>query len=148
MASNVLMIKSGASFETALFTGQGGQGLPRLRLGIGSRARSGQTAPTTHLTTGVKVPMTDCVSINGRITIDSSDETRRKLGMILHSKPTQLTVDLSGATFMDTSAVATLLEAVRIARRQGTRLVLSGLQGQPGHLLKVGLLHQLFEIIE
>ena len=92
--------------------------------------------------------MTDRVSIEGRITIENSDEMRRKLRMVLRSKPAQVTVDLSGATFMDTSAVATLLEAVRIARGQGTRLVLACLQGQPAHLFELSLLHPLFEIAE
>lgn len=92
--------------------------------------------------------MTDSVSIEGRITIESSDEMRRKLRTVLRSKPARVTVDLSGATFIDTSGVATLLEAVRIARRQGTRLVLAGLQGQPVHLLGLSLLRPLFEIAE
>jgi anti-anti-sigma factor len=90
--------------------------------------------------------MTDKVSIEGRITIDSSDEMRRQLRAIMRSRPAQVTVDLSGATFIDTSAVATLLEAARIARGQGTRLVLAGLRDQPAHLFKLTLLHQVFEI--
>jgi len=49
---------------------------------------------------------------------------------------------------MDTSGVATLLEAARIARGQGTRLVLTGLQGQPAHVLELSLLHPLFEMAD
>ena len=92
--------------------------------------------------------MTHSVFMEGRTTVDSSDEMRIKLRTVLRSKPAQVTVDLSGATFMDTSAVATLLEAVRIARGQGTRLVLAGLQGQPALLFELSLLHPLFEIAE
>jgi len=92
--------------------------------------------------------MTQRVSIEGRISIDRCDEVRRKLRMGLRSRPAQVTVDLSQATFIGTSALATLLEAVRIARQQGTRLVLEGLQGQPAHLLEVSLLYRLFEIAE
>lgn len=92
--------------------------------------------------------MIHSVSIEGRITIESSDEMRRKLRTVLRSKPAQVTVELSAATFMDISAVATLLEAVRIAREQGTRLLLAGLQGQPAHLFELSLLHRLFEIAE
>jgi anti-sigma B factor antagonist len=85
------------------------------------------------------------VSVEGRITVDNSNEMRRKLCDALRAKPSRLTVDLSGATYMDTSAVATLLEAVRSARRQGTRLLLAGLNGQPRSLLEVAELHRLFE---
>ena len=92
--------------------------------------------------------MTDSVSIEGRITIESSDGMRRRLRTVLRSKPAQLTVDLSGATYMDTSGVATLLEAARIARGQGTRLVLTGLQGQPAHVFELSLLRPLFEIAD
>ena len=92
--------------------------------------------------------LTDSVSIEGRITIETSDEMRRKLRTVLCSKPAQLTVDLSGATFIDTSGVATLLEAVRIAREQGTRLVLAGLQGQAARVLGIALLRPLFEIAQ
>jgi len=85
------------------------------------------------------------VAIEGRITVDTSDEMRRKLLAALHSKPTQVTVDLSKATYLDSSGVATLVESVRIARRQDTRLVLAGLSGQPRALLGVAQLDRLFE---
>ena len=45
--------------------------------------------------------MTNSISIEGRITIESSDEIRRKLRAVLRSKPAQVTVDLSQTTFMD-----------------------------------------------
>jgi anti-anti-sigma regulatory factor len=40
------------------------------------------------------------------------------------------------------------MEAMRTARQQGTRLVLSGIQQQPGYLLKVTDLDHVFEIDE
>jgi anti-sigma B factor antagonist len=90
--------------------------------------------------------MTQTVSIRGRITVNNSDEMRRKLQAALASTPAQVTVDLSEATYIDTSGVATLLEAVRIARGQGTRLVLAGLNGQPRYLFEVTEFDRLFEI--
>jgi anti-anti-sigma factor len=49
---------------------------------------------------------------------------------------------------MDTSGLATLLEAMRTAHQQGTQLVLCGIQQQPGYLLKVTELDHVFEIDE
>jgi anti-anti-sigma factor len=49
---------------------------------------------------------------------------------------------------MDTSGLATLMEAMRIARQQGTRLVLASIQDQPRYLLKVTDLDHLFGIEE
>jgi len=90
--------------------------------------------------------MIQTVSINGRISVNNSDEMRRKLQAALGSKPAQVTVDLSGATYIDTSGVATLLEAVRIARGQGTRFILAGLNGQPRYLFEAAEFDRLFEI--
>jgi anti-sigma B factor antagonist len=89
--------------------------------------------------------MIGTVAIEGRITIDNSDEMRRKLLAALRSRPAQVTVDLSHATYMDLSGLATLLESVRIARKQGTRLVLAGVSGQPRSLFQIGQLDTLFE---
>jgi anti-sigma B factor antagonist len=89
--------------------------------------------------------MIGTVAIEGRITVNNSDEMRRKLLAALRSSPAQVTVDLSQATYMDLSGLATLLESVRIARKQGTRLVLAGVSGQPRSLFQIGQLESLFE---
>ena len=86
------------------------------------------------------------ISLQGRITVGNANEMRRKLADALIPQLPQLTVDLSGVTYMDTSGLATLMEAMRIARRQGTRLVLSGIQDQPRYLLEITDLDQVFEI--
>jgi anti-sigma B factor antagonist len=89
--------------------------------------------------------MLDTVAIEGRITINTSDQMRRKLLAALRSKPAQVIVDLSQTTYMDSSGLATLLEAVRIARKQGTRLLLAGVSGQPRCLFEIGQIGRVFE---
>ena len=69
-----------------------------------------------------------------------------RLAAALKPKPAQLTVDLSRVTYIDISGMATLVEASRIAHQQGTRLVLTGLQGQTRYLFEVSHLDQLFDI--
>jgi anti-sigma B factor antagonist len=86
------------------------------------------------------------VSIQGRINVDNSGEMRRTLSDALRLRPASLTVDLSGVTYIDTSGLATLVEAARIARKQGARLVLCGIQGQARYFLEITCLDQLFEI--
>lgn len=86
------------------------------------------------------------VSFDGRINVDNSNEMRERLGAALKLKPRELMVDLSRVTSMDKSGVATLVEATRRARRQDTRLTITGLQGQPAYLLKVTQMDQLFDI--
>ena len=89
--------------------------------------------------------MLDTVAIEGRITVNNSDQMRRKLLSALRSRSTQVIVDLSQTTYMDSSGLATLLEAVRIARKQGTRLLLAGVSGQPRCLFEIGQIDRVFE---
>jgi len=86
------------------------------------------------------------VSFDGRISVDNSNEMRERLGAALKLMPKALTVDLSRVTSIDISGLATLVEATRRARRQDTRLMITGLQGQPAYLLKVTKMDQLFDI--
>jgi anti-sigma B factor antagonist len=88
------------------------------------------------------------VSIEGRVNVDTSGEVRRMIAEALDSIPPVVTVDFSGVTYLDTSGLATLLEASRIARQQGTRLVVEGLHDQPRELLHFTQIDRLIEIAE
>jgi anti-sigma B factor antagonist len=88
------------------------------------------------------------VSLQGRITVNNVNEMRRTLADALRLQPEELTVDLSSVTYMDTSGLATLMEAMRSARQQGTRLVLGNIQAQPRYLLKVTDLDRVFGVEE
>jgi len=88
------------------------------------------------------------VSMPGRITVDNADEMRQCLAGALRSRADTVTVDFSDVSYMDTAGLATLMEALRTARQQGTRLVLGGIQEQPRYLLKVTDLEHVFEIVE
>jgi anti-sigma B factor antagonist len=88
------------------------------------------------------------VSLQGRITVSNANEMRRTLTDALRLQPKELTVDLSSVTYMDTSGLATLMEAMRSARQQGTRLVLGSIQAQPRYLLKATDLDHVFGVEE
>ncbi len=77
------------------------------------------------------------VSLKGRIDIDSSPAVRDQLIALLHAPhPRIVSVDLTGVTHIDSSGVATLIEALKIARNCKTELRLQGLHDR---------LHRLFE---
>jgi anti-sigma B factor antagonist len=88
------------------------------------------------------------VSIQGQVNIDTSGDVRLMIAKALSSMSPKVTVDLSKVIYIDTSGLATLLEASRIARQQGTRLVLEGLNGQPRELLHFSQIDHLFEFAE
>jgi anti-anti-sigma factor len=69
--------------------------------------------------------------LSGRIDIDSSPAVRgRLLALLQPPKPKMVSIDLSEVTHIDSSGVATLIEALRIARSCETELRLQGLQGR------------------
>ena len=75
-------------------------------------------------------------SLYGRIDIDSSPAVRDQLVALLHAPhPRTVSIDLSAVTHIDSSGVATLIEALKIARNCKTELRLQGLHR----------LHRLFE---
>ena len=85
------------------------------------------------------------ISFEGRISVDNSNEMRHRLGNALKLKPKEIDVDLSQVTSIDISGLATLVEATRIARDQGTRLRIGGLQGQVQLLLAITHLDQMLD---
>ena len=90
--------------------------------------------------------MGEVVSISGRVAVDTSGQMRSRLGEALRSRPDRVTIDLSQVDYMDTSGLATLIEGMRIARKQDTQLILRGLQEQPRYLFKVTDLDRVFPI--
>jgi anti-sigma B factor antagonist len=87
------------------------------------------------------------VCVSGKIIIDSSPELHRVLFQQLATTQCEsLTVNLHDVTYVDTSCLAVLLEALRAARRRNKQFHLSGLRGQPLFLLEsTGLLHMFDE---
>jgi anti-sigma B factor antagonist len=90
-------------------------------------------------TTGIDKPEIEIVSrengamaqICGRIDIDSSPALRAQLLTALQAPGCNvLTLDVSAVTHIDSSGVATLIEALRIARSHDADLKLTGLQGR------------------
>jgi anti-sigma B factor antagonist len=89
------------------------------------------------------------VRLNGRIDVDSSPDVRDCLLTILSAKQSvhAVTVDLAGVTFIEASGVATLVEALKVARHRQIRLHLQGLHGSVLRLFEVTGLLPLFETI-
>lgn len=90
--------------------------------------------------------MDKSISIQGRITVSNSGDMRTALASALFTKPANLSVDLSGVSYIDSSGIATLIEAARIARNQHTRMILDGIHDQPRYFLEITHLDRLFDI--
>ena len=68
------------------------------------------------------------IRLKGLIDVDSSPDVRDRLQAILSSDPLPhaVTVDLSDVTSIEASGIATLIEALKVARHREIRLHLQG----------------------
>ena len=92
------------------------------------------------------VSMKERISMQSRVTVDNAVDMRLLLAEAIRSQGAQVIVDISMIAYMDTAGLATLLEALRIAHKQGKRLVLEGIQDQPLRLFEATELDHVFEI--
>jgi anti-sigma B factor antagonist len=86
------------------------------------------------------------VRLHGRLGLDSSPGLRDRLLAVLQGQPPKtITVDLTEVSFIDAAGIATLLEALKIARNRQATLCLKGLQGRMVRLFEVTGLQAVFE---
>ena len=70
------------------------------------------------------------VVVTGRVTVDSSPPLRSVLRETIAAAPSAgMVIDFTGSSYLDTSAIATLLEAATLASKRAVPLRLIGLRG-------------------
>jgi len=84
---------------------------------------------------------------SGHINVHSSPDLRDSLQAILSTEPLPrtVTVDLAGVPNIETSGIATLIEALRIARHHQIEFCLQGLDGSVLRLFEVTGVLALFD---
>ncbi|QYU67120.1 STAS domain-containing protein [Leptolyngbya sp. 15MV] len=87
------------------------------------------------------------ISPEGDIDLSRSPVLRASLRQAQSARPRRLVVDLSGVDYMDSSGVATLVEALQHARRGNTRMVLCGMKDRVRSIFEIARLHVIFEIV-
>jgi anti-sigma B factor antagonist len=87
------------------------------------------------------------VRLIGRVDVDSSPDLRDRLRTLLSEEalPQTIIVDLAGLSYIETSGVATLIEALRIARHHQINFSLQGLSGATLRLFEVTGVLALFD---
>ena len=85
--------------------------------------------------------------LSGRVDVDSSPDLRDRLRTLLSEEavPQTIIVDLAGVPYIETSGIATLIEALRIARHHQINFRLQGLNGAALRLFEVTGVLALFE---
>lgn len=82
----------------------------------------------------------------GEVDLSNSPELREALRSSLAKRPARLVVDMSSVPSMDSSAIATLIEAMRTSGRQGVSLVLCAVSDRVHSVLEIARLTTVFDI--
>ena len=85
------------------------------------------------------------VVVSGRVTVDSSPHLRPVLHEAIGAAPPgRVVIDFTAVEYLDTSAIATLLEAATLASTRGVRLGVIGLGGEARFVAEATELDHIF----
>ncbi len=86
------------------------------------------------------------ISPEGDVDLSRSPVLRSSLRQAQNAKPKRLIIDLGLVDYMDSSGVATLVEALQIARKNSTRMVLCGMKDRVRSIFEIARLDTVFTI--
>ncbi len=84
----------------------------------------------------------------GEIDLGRAPDFRAHLAAAQRKKPAKVIIDLKDVPYMDSSGVATLVEAMQAARRGGSKLILCGLQEKVRSIFEIARLDMVFTIVD
>ena len=85
------------------------------------------------------------VIVTGRVTVESSPRLRSVLHETIGAAPSAgIVIDFTESPYLDTSAIATLLEAATLASKRGVRLGVIGLGGDARFVAEATELDHIF----
>ncbi len=88
------------------------------------------------------------LSPSGDVDLSSSKDLQQAVRQTMNKKPQRVVVDLAAVPYMDSSGVATLVEAMQIARKQSTELVLASMQAKVRSIFEIARLDRVFKIVD
>jgi anti-sigma B factor antagonist len=91
------------------------------------------------------VGSTSVVSFQGEVDLENSP-TAREVLLDRVRRGRDLVVDLSGVSYIDSSGIASLVEAFQEARKQGTRFALAAVSPSALRVFELARLDQVFAI--
>jgi anti-anti-sigma factor len=87
------------------------------------------------------------LTLGGDVSMHNSPAVRRQvLGSINRDKPARLVLNLQRVSYMDSSGLAVLVEAVQTMRKTGGRVVLSNVQPRVRTVMEIAQLNSIFAI--
>lgn len=95
-----------------------------------------------------RVDAATVVDVSGNIDMSNSPEVRKALLSEFRQRGVKVALNLSGVGYIDSSGVASLIEALKASRDSGSRFVLFGLNESAREVLKISRLLKLFEVYD
>ena len=86
------------------------------------------------------------LELEGELDYHSSPELREKLGELTAKQESKILVDLAGVDYMDSSGIATFVEACQKSKRYKGRLILASLTTTVRGVFEIAKLDSIFEI--
>ena len=87
------------------------------------------------------------LSVAGDVDLGSSGQLHVELQRQLAHEPQRLILDLGGVAYMDSSGVATLVQALQMQTRRGAKLVLCNLAERVRGIFQIAGLDKIFTIV-
>jgi anti-sigma B factor antagonist len=84
----------------------------------------------------------------GEIDMSHSPSLQKTIAAVQADKPPKVVLDLSAVPYMDSSGIATLVEALQTSMRNKTKLVLCNLSPRVRSAFEISRLIQMFSIAE
>ena len=88
------------------------------------------------------------VELAGEVDLHRATELRTSLLTVVQEKPAVMIVSMAGVGFMDSSGLATLVEALQLTRRYGGQLKLVGIQRRVRSIFEIARLDTIFQLYD
>jgi anti-sigma B factor antagonist len=106
---------------------------------------SSQQNPSSGLEIGIRQEAESVVvTAKGEVTVFSSPALRDSLRKIAESKPPRVILDLAETRYVDSSGVATLVEAMQTLQRYRGKLILAGMNPRVRGVFEIARLDSIF----
>lgn len=94
-----------------------------------------------------RVPSAYVVALEGDLDMSSSPQVRNALLPIFRKGASRVIVDLSGVPYIDSSGIATFVEALQLSRKGTTRFTLAGAGPTVESIFELAYLKEVFEMV-
>ncbi len=94
----------------------------------------------------VSIPEPNLLALAGEIDLHQSPEVKEKLNPLIELKLPRILVDLTGVSYIDSSGIAVLIDAMQRIQAYGGQLALFGIRASVRTVFEIARLDQIFKI--